>query len=422
MIDKLKRKTRSANEYVRTFVKWMFLATITGGVGGVVGSLFNICITRVTYLRNKNTWLIFFLPLAGLLIVFLYRRCKLDKAGTNNVIKSVRDEGKVPFLLAPLIFAGTVLTHLFGGSVGREGAALQLGGSIGEMAGSVMRLDDNDMHVMRMCGMSSVFSALFGTPLTATFFAIEVISVGIMHYSAFIPCLLSAVLSYKISLLFGIIPETYHIMYTPLLSMPSFFKTIVIGIACAVVSIVFCVSIFGTDRLMEKYLKNPYIRVVAGGVIIAALTFLLGNTDYNGAGMNIIDKAVLEGKAVPYAFALKILFTAITIGSGFKGGEIVPTLFIGATLGCVLGELLNFNPGFAAELGMVGMFCGVVNCPIASILLSVELFGSSGIVLFAVVAAVSYMMSGYYGLYSGQKIMYSKLRTEFINIYTKKKY
>ncbi len=421
--NKLKQKTKSANEYVKTFIKWIILATLTGGVGGIAGTFFNKCIVYVTRIRNKNEWIILLLPLGGLLIVFLYRVCKMEKnTGTNNVIKSVRSEEKVPFVLAPLIFVGTVITHLFGGSVGREGAALQLGGSIGEMTGRLLRLNENDMHVVRMCGMSTVFSALFGTPLTATIFALEVISVGIIHYSAFIPCLLSAVLSYKISLLFGVMPETYILPFTPFLSMATFAKTIVIGIVCAVVSIFFCVGIFGTNKLFTKWFKNPYIRVFVGGLIIVVLTFSLGTTDYNGAGMNIIDAAVLQGKAVPYAFLLKILFTAVTIGSGYKGGEIVPTLFIGATLGCTVGHLIGFYPPFAAALGMIGMFCGVVNCPIASIMLSVELFGSKGMVLFATVAAVSYMMSGYYGLYSGQKIIYSKLRTELIDIYTKREY
>lgn len=151
------------------------------------------------------------------------------------------------------------------------------------MTGKLIKLNENDMHIIRMCGMSSVFSALFGTPLTATFFALEVISVGIIHYSAFIPCLLSAVLSYKVSLLFGIIPETYLLPYIPLLSMASFFKTIAIGIVCAVVSIIFCVGIFGTNKLFKKWLRNPYLRIFVGGVIIVALTFFLGTTDYNGA-------------------------------------------------------------------------------------------------------------------------------------------
>lgn len=421
--DKLRQKTISANEYVKTFIKWLILAILTGGVGGLVGTLFSKCITYVTRLRNKNEWLILLLPLSGLIIVFLYRALKMDKnSGTDSVIRSVRSEEKVSFWLAPLIFVSTVITHLFGGSVGREGAALQLGGSIGEMTGRCLKLDENDMHVVRLCGMSTVFSALFSTPLTAAIFALEVISVGIIHYSAFIPCLLSAVLSYKISLMFGVIPDTYSMPFVPFLSMSAFAKTILIGVVCAAISIVFCVSLFGTGKLFSKWFKNPYLRVFIGGAIITGLTYLLGTTDYNGTGMHIIDAAVLEGKAIPYAFLLKMLFTMITIGSGFKGGEIVPTLFIGATLGCTVGHLINFYPPFAAALGMIGMFCGVVNCPIASIMLSVELFGSKGIVLFATVAAVSYMMSGYYGLYGGQKIMYSKLRTEYIDINTKREY
>lgn len=411
------------NEYIKTLIKWIVLATITGGIGGSVGALFNFCINWATRTRNKNSWMILLLPICGLFIVFLYRFCKMDKnTGTNNVIKSVRSEENVPFLLAPLIFIGTVLTHLFGGSVGREGSALQLGGSIGETTGKILKLNESDMRVVRLCGMSSLFSALFGTPLTATFFALEVISVGIIHYSAFIPCLLSSVFSYEISLLLGVIPETYTLPYIPLFSMNAFLKTVLIGIVCAGVSILFCMSISGANKLFKKWFKNPYLRIFVGGTIIVILTYALGTTDYNGAGMHIIDRAVLEGKAIPYAFLLKILFTAITIGSGFKGGEIVPALFIGSTLGFVLGGLFNFNPSFSAALGMIAMFCGVVNCPIASILLSVELFGSDGIVLFAIVAAVSYMMSGYYGLYSSQKIVYSKLRTEFIDIYTKKNY
>lgn len=423
LLEKLKRKTLSANEYVKTFIKWLVLATVTGGVGGIIGAFFSKCISYATKVRNKNEWIIMLLPLGGLLIVFLYRLCRMDKnTGTDNVIKSVRSEEDVPFLLAPLIFVSTVITHLLGGSAGREGAALQLGGSIGEAVGRVLRLDENDMHVVRLCGMSTVFSALFGTPLTATIFALEVVSVGIIHYSAFIPCLLSAILSYKISLLFGISPEFFSLTFVPFLSMTSFFKTIFIGIVCACVSILFCVSMFKSHEYFRKIFKNPYIRMFVGGAMVALLTILVGNTDYNGTGMHIIDTAVFQGKAVWYAFLLKILFTSITIGSGYKGGEIVPTLFIGATLGCTVGGLIDFYPPFSAALGMIGMFCGVVNCPIAAIMLSVELFGSNGLVFFAVVAAVSYMMSGYYGLYGGQKIMYSKLRTEFIDINTKREY
>lgn len=423
MLKKLKQKTLSANDYVYVFIKWLIFATITGSLSGAVISLLRICISYVTGFRTAHSIIILLLPLAGLLIVFIYKICKMeDNSGTNNVIRSARNEETVPFRLAPLIFFATVLTHLFGGSVGRTGAALQIGGSIGELTKNVFRLEKEDANIIIMSSMSGVFSALFGTPLTATFFALEVIAVGVIQYSAFIPCLLASVLAYKITLLFGIDPGVYALASAPELHLISFFKTIAVAIVCAAVSIVFCVGIFGTEKIMKKYFKNPYIRVFVGGAVVAALTFALGTTDYNGAGTEVINAAVESGKAVPYAFALKILFTVITIGAGFKGGEILPALFIGATLGCTLGGVFHIDPGFAAALGMVSMFCGVVNCPIAAVFFSVELFGSEGIVLFATAAAVSYLMSGYYGLYSSQKIEYSKLGTDYIDVYTKRKY
>lgn len=158
---------------------------------------------------------------------------------------------------------------------------------------------------------------------------------------------------------------------------------------------------------------------MVGGFVIIALTYICGTTDYNGAGTAVIARAITEGEARPAAFVLKLLFTAVTLGCGFRGGEVVPTFFIGVTLGCVLGPLLGIPAGFAAAVGLVALFCGAVNCPVASIVLAVELFGSGGVVYFAVACAISYMLSGYTGLYSSQKIMYSKLRAEFIDIHAK---
>ncbi len=420
MCEKLKQKTLSAGNYLRAFVKWLILATITGGLGGAAISLFRLCINYVTDFRDEHNLIILFLPLAGVVIVFIYRLAGMDKTGTNSVIRAARSEEKVPLALAPLIFIATALTHLFGGSVGRTGAALQIGGSIGELVKKIPRLDETESGIIIMCCMSAVFSALFGTPLAATFFALEVIMVGVIRYSAFIPCLLSSVLAYKITLLFGLEPGLYPLAGAPELSLVVFFKTIAVAVICAAVSIVFCVGIYGAEKGMKKLFKNPYIRVFVGGAVIAALTFLLGTTDYNGVGTRVIAAAVQSGIAAPWAFALKLLFTVITIGAGFKGGEILPALFIGATLGCVLGGVFRVDPGFAAALGMISMFCGVVNCPVASIFFGVEMFGASGIVLFATAAAVSYVMSGYYGLYSSQIIEYSKLDSEQIDVHTKR--
>ncbi|MDW5300122.1 MAG: chloride channel protein, partial [Sedimentibacter sp.] len=279
-------------------------------------------------------------------------------------------------------------------------------------------LDEKDMHLIILCGMSSVFSALFGTPLTATLFAMEVISIGVIYYSSLVPCLVSSLVAYGVSLHFGVKPVHYILNYIPELSYKSIFMTVILSALCAFLSIVFCVSMRKTEHFMEAKIKNIYIRCFVGGLIVIFLTLIFKTNDYNGAGINIIENAI-SGTVKPEAFLLKIIFTAITIGTGFKGGEIVPTFFIGSTFGCFAGGLLGIDPGFSATIGLVALFCGVVNAPIASIILSIELFGTDGLLLYAIACAVSYMLSGYYGLYRSQKIIYSKLKAEFININTK---
>ena len=267
--------------------------------------------------------------------------------------------------------------------------------------------------------MSAVFSALFGTPITAAVFALGVTSVGIMYYSALVPCLMSSLAAFLVTRFAGLEPTRFAITVIPQTGVITILQTILISALCAELSIIFCATMHYTARYLKIWFKNPYIRVVVGALVIIALTYLTGSRDYNGSGMDIIEHAVVGGHAKGWAWVLKIVFTAITIGAGFKGGEIVPTFFIGATFGCVVGHLFGLNPGFAAAIGMIAMFCGVLNCPIASIVLSIELFGSKGFILFAIAAGVSYMLSGYYGLYSSQKIMYSKLKAEYINKDTK---
>ena len=288
-----------------------------------------------------------------------------------------------------------------------------------EQNGRLFKLDEKDMHMVVMCGMSAVFSALFGTPITAAVFALGVTSVGIMYYSALVPCLMSSLAAFLVTRFAGLEPTQFAITVIPQTGVITILQTILISALCAELSIIFCTTMHYTARYLKIWFKNPYIRVVVGALAIIALTYLTGSRDYNGSGMDIIEHAVVGGHAKGWAWALKIVFTAITIGAGFKGGEIVPTFFIGATFGCVVGHLFGLNPGFAAAIGMIAMFCGVLNCPIASIVLSIELFGSKGFILFAIAAGVSYMLSGYYGLYSSQKIMYSKLKAEYINKDTK---
>lgn len=415
ILEKLKQKLKSIKKYIITFIRWVTIATVTGLLGGGIGSIFHISVQYATNFRIQNDWIIFMLPIGGIVIISIYKLLKLDNnVGTNLVIESIRTDGKVPFAMAPLIFISTVITHLFGGSAGREGAALQLGGSIGSQIGNILKLDEKDMHLITLCGMSGVFSALFGTPLTATFFAMEVISVGIIYYSSFIPCIVSSIVAYKVSLFLGLEPVYFSLKYVPELSLNNIVKILILGALCAVVSIIFCKSLHKTSEFANTKIKSDYLRIILGGLAVVIFTIIVRSRDYNGAGMDIIANAI-NGEAKYEAFILKIIFTSITISTGYKGGEIVPTFFIGSTFGCIIAKFLGIDPGFGAAVGLIALFCGVVNTLISSIILSIELFGSDGIILFSIACGVSYVLSGYYSLYSSQKIMYSKLKTEYIN-------
>ncbi len=416
MMETVKNQFKASLEYVKALVKWLIIATAVGAVGGVVGSLFHESIEYVTRLRNDNNWLITLLPVGGLAIAALYQLFgKKDKIDTNRVIEAVQTNNNVPLIMTPLIFVGTVITHLFGGSAGREGAALQLGGSIGYNLGKLFRLNKNDIHIIVMSGMSAVFAALFGTPLAAAFFAIEVISVGVIHYAALVPCIISSITAYQIALYgFGVSPVSFKIAYVSL-SADIVLRVIILAILCALVSIVFCAAIKKSEYYLKKLIPNQFLRAFTGGVAVVLLSIALHTTEYNGAGMNVIADA-LAGNVKPWAFAVKIIFTALTIAAGFKGGEIVPGFFIGSTFGCFIGSLLGLDPGFAAAIGFVALFCGVVNCPFASVLLALEVFGGNSILLFAIACGVSFMMSGYFGLYKSQKFLYSKIKEEYVDM------
>lgn len=412
----LKKWMQTAGDYVKSCFVWLLTAAVIGSVCGLVGSAFHLAVEKVTDIRLSLPWLIYLLPVGALMIAGIYRVTKTEGEGTNNIIDSIHDGESVPVILVPVIFVATVLTHLFGGSAGREGAALQIGGGIGFNIGRAMRLDEKDMRLVTLCGMSAVFAALFGTPLTATVFALEVISVGILYYSGFLPCLISSTVAYGISRLCGIEPMRFTIAAQHL-DVLMLIRVCILGVVCALVSILFCVAMHKTEQLASSRIKNIYLRAALGGAVIVLFTLLVGTDDYNGIGTALIERA-LSGEAIPnWAFFWKIVFTAVTIGFGMKGGEIVPTFFIGAAIGAVFAPLIDMPAAFGAAIGLVAVFCGAVNCPIASIILSVELFGSGELVYFALACGVSYMLSGYFGLYSSQKIMYSKTKAEFINRY-----
>ena len=411
----MKNISENIYRYAKTLIKWVFFAYFVGLIGGAVGSLFHTSIDFVTQLRDATPWLMLFLPVGGVVIAGMYQLFKKQgRIDTNRVLESVSSDEKIPFVMAPLIFISATITHLLGGSAGREGAALQLGGSIGYKIGKLFKFKSSDMHIIVMAGMSAVFAALFGTPVAAAIFAIEVACVGVFHHTALLACIISAFSGYQVALWFDIAPVKFDILpfggYTPEIIA----KCIIIASLCALVSILFCTAIRKTEKLADTFVKNSYFSGFLGGLIIIALTFLVGTYDYNGAGMDVIENAI-GGNAKPEAFILKIIFTVITIVAGFKGGEIVPAFFIGSTFGCLMGNVLGIDPGFGAALGFVALFCGVTNCPLASLILALEVFGSDWIVIFALICAISYIMSGYTGLYKSQKILYSKTNNEYIN-------
>ncbi|MBQ4544191.1 MAG: chloride channel protein [Oscillospiraceae bacterium] len=408
----MKEKAIISLSYIKTFLKWIVISVLVGAVGGAVGSLFHKSIDYVTELRQINPGIIWLMPLGGVVIAVLYG-ISGKRIDTNRVIESVRSEKDIPWFMAPLIFVGTVITHLTGGSAGREGAALQLGGCIGYNMGRMMRLDSGNLHIIVMAGMSAVFTALFGTPLTAIFFALEVTSVGVMYYAGLLPCIISSLCAYFIASLSGNSPVQFSVTF-PEITAGILVKTVVLAILCAVICILFCASIQKGEHYAEKYIKNKYLRAMLGGTLLVVLTFALKTYDYNGAGMSVIENA-MNGHARYEAFLLKILFTAITISAGFKGGEIVPAFFVGATFGCVVAPVLGLSPGVGAAIGFIALFCGVVNCPVASVLLAFEVFGADSVLIFVLVCGVSYMMSGYCGLYKSQKILYSKLEAKYVN-------
>lgn len=400
---------------LRVFLKWTGISILCGVPIGFVGAGFHHLVEEATQFRGENSWIIWLLPLAGMLIAWMYRAAGMEKdGGTNTVLSSVRSEKQLLFRTAPLIFVSTVLTHLFGGSAGREGAALQLGGSIGVQIGRLLRLDARSKHIITLCGMSACFAALFGTPLTAALFAMEVVNVGIIYYAAIVPCLFAALLGAGIASWMGAPPTAFLLEEIPALSLVTATQAAVIGVLCAGVSILFCTTVHAAAHGYQRFFPNTILRAAVGGLLVAGLTFLLGTTDYNGAGMDIVTKA-LAGDARAEAFLLKIAFTALTLGAGFRGGEIVPAFFVGATFGNAAGQLLGIAPGFGAALGLGAVFCGVINCPLASLMLCFELFGGEGLPLFAISVAVSYMLSGYFGLYSSQRFAYSK--TEMMRVH-----
>ena len=395
--------------YAKTFLKWAFLSMIVGMVGGLLGAAFHHALHFVTHVRAENNWLIYLLPVGGLLSVAIYRVLGMTKnRGTNEIIDAILQKKPVSPMVGPAVFLASAVTHLFGGSAGREGAALQIGGSMASKLGKLMKLKDHNRTILVTCGMSAVFAGLFGTPLTATIFCMEFVSVGTLFTPALLPCYLSAFVASRVSAALGVHAETYLLDTASALNFTNIGGTVVLAVLVSILGVAMCGFFHKAEHLAAHHLPNRWIRIAVGGAVITVLTLLVGDQRFNGAGMEMAMQA-LGGSADWYSFLLKMLFTAVTLAAGFKGGEIVPTFCIGATFGCVVGALLGLEPGLAAALGLVGLFCCATNSPLASIVLSVEMFSGANLYLFALVSVICFVLSGNSGLYASQIIRYEKI-------------
>lgn len=390
------------------FLKWSCLGVLVGLIGGFAGGFFHHALTAVTSFRGMHPWIIWLLPIGGIITVVLYKALKLEKnRGTNEVIDAIHEDVCVSCKVAPAIFLASSITHLFGGSAGREGAALQIGGSLGSSVGTLLHLKEQDRTMLIRCGMSAVFAGLFGTPLTAGLFVLEFICVGTLMSSGILLCFLSAFVASRVSLMLGIHVETFDLTQSIVLSWDNSLRVLVLAALVALVSHIQCYTFYTAEHVMKKWFPNAYLRIAAGGAAVVLMTLLVGDQRYNGAGMDLVMKA-LGGQADWYSFAMKLLFTAVTLGAGFKGGEIVPTFCIGATFGFAAGGLLGLDTSVSAALGLVGLFCCVTNAPMASLFLSIEMFGTSNLYAFLLVCIVGFVLSGKCSLYSSQRFLYEK--------------
>ena len=396
--------------YIKTFLKWALLGIVMGSIGGLLGAGFHHALHFVTHLRGEYSWLIFLLPIGGLLSVRIYRLSRMQSnRGTNEIIDAILDNKPVNPLIAPVIFLTSSITHLFGGSAGREGAALQLGGSVASMLGKMLKLKENELTVLIMSGISAVFAGLFGTPLTATLFCMEFESVGTIFTPALLPCYLAAYVASRVSGMLGVHAEVFPLENAMAVNLGSVWKVAVLAILVSLLGIAMCYVFHKAEHLAKDHLPNPFVRILLGGAVITVLTLIVGDQRFNGAGMDMALQAV-GGEADWYSFLLKLLFTAVTLAAGFKGGEIVPTFCIGATFGCVLGGALGLDAGICGALGLIGLFCCATNSPLASIILSIEMFGAENLYLFVLVCVICFVLSGRSGLYGSQIIRFDKSR------------
>ena len=395
-------------------VKWVMLAAPVAVVVGSACALFLKSLDWATRTQWAHPWLLYLLPVAGVVMVLMYQYIgKGTEAGNNLIMDEIHEPGNgVPRRMAPLILISTVMTHLFGGSAGREGTAVQMGGSIASGIGKLLHVSPTDLRKLLMAGMAAGFAGVFGTPLAGAIFALEVLAIGRMNYQALFPCLVAGIVGDWACTAWGVQHTQYHIAIgASAFDWITASKVAIAAIAFGLVSVLFAELTHGLSKLWKMLLKREYLRPIFGGLLIIALTYLVGTRDYLGLGVETADKSGVSivnsfapGGAYTFSWFWKIIFTAITLSCGFKGGEVTPLFFIGATLGNVVGGAMGAPIDLFAGLGFVAVFAGATNTPLACTLMGIELFGSGHVVYIAIACFVAYVFSGHNSIYLSQRI------------------
>lgn len=404
---------------LRQLASWTVLVVPVGVLSGSASALFLWSLDRVTELHWQHGWLLFLLPVAGLVVGWVYHRVGKSAEGGNNLILDQIHEpgGGVPTRMAPLILVSTLITHLFGGSAGREGTAVQMGGSLASAYARLCKFGEENMRILLMAGVAAGFGSVFGTPLTGAVFAMEVLVIGRVQYDALIPVLVASVVGDVTCSAWGVHHAIYHIgiadssRLLALLDASLMAKVVLVGIACGLVSKLFAELTHGLQHTLKRIAPSAVLRAALGGVLVIALVYLVGTRDYLGLGVRphepgsvTLLSAFSADGATPWSWWWKLLFTAVTLAAGFKGGEVTPLFFIGAALGNVLAALLGAPVDLFAGLGFIAVFAGATNTPLACTIMGIELFGSHYTVYFAVACFVAYYFSGHSGIYMAQRL------------------
>ncbi|MDB5157630.1 MAG: voltage-gated chloride channel protein [Mucilaginibacter sp.] len=412
----------------RHLIRWTVITVPIAFAIGCMITLFLWLLNLAINFRFAHPEVLYFLPVAGIAIYFAYKWWGATAAKGNNLIMDEihNPGGGVPKSMAPLILISTVVTQLFGGSVGREGTAVQIGGSIAQMFSKWFRLNANDNRVILTAGIAAGFGAVFGTPLTGAIFAMEVLSIGRIQYTALVPCLVAAIVGDVTVLAWGVHHETYHIAIVPAghnilsaylpLDVLLLAKVIVASIVFGLTSYLFAETVHGVKTVFNRFVTKKWLIPFLGGLIVIGLTLIIGKPDYLGLGVKApypgaitISSAFNAGGAHPLSWLWKTVYTTITLGTGFKGGEVTPLFYIGSTLGNSLSVLMNAPVSLFAALGFIAVFAGATNTPLASTVMGVELFGSEYALFFAVACFTAYFFSGESGIYSSQRIAVPKI-------------